>query len=276
MNNKNFIAFGDSFINIFLPFKGKNFKICKYAGSPIKGLINKNEVYTDILNKLKSSEINYDYGFFAFGQVDFFFYYYKKLYLDNNKNILNEIYENSINYVKLVKELPNIKEKYILGILPNHITNENYKKFLINYSVFNNDNINLIDNSLELDYVIRNSRIIQYNKLLEIHCKTYGINFCNIFDYLIDKNGLVNSILLLEHNLCNVHIKYEILLFVYLKKCLKFLNKYYDKNKIFNIAENNYNLYIKNVLIKYKIFNDKIYNERKFQRNKIINFLNSI
>ena len=207
MNNKNFIAFGDSFINIFLPLKNKNFKIYKYKGSPIKGLINKNEVYTDILNKLKSSQIKYDYGFFAFGQVDFFFYYYKKLYLDNKKDILNEIYENSINYVKLINELPNIKEKYILGILPSHITNENYKNFLIYYNIFNTENINLINDDLEIDYAIRNARIIQYNKLLEIHCKTYAIKFCNIFNYLFDNNGLVSSLLLLEHNLLNVHLE---------------------------------------------------------------------
>ena len=72
--NKKFIAFGDSFINIFSTFSTMNthtFKICKYKAATMKGLLNKNENYTKILNTLKSN--TYDYVFFGFGKVDFFF-----------------------------------------------------------------------------------------------------------------------------------------------------------------------------------------------------------
>ena len=75
MNNKKFIAFGDSFINTFSTLSTitkNNFKIIKYKGATFKGIVNKNENYTNIVYLLKKNK--YDYGIFGFGQVDFFFF----------------------------------------------------------------------------------------------------------------------------------------------------------------------------------------------------------
>ena len=35
------IAFGSSFVNVFFPLKNKNFKIVKYRGATVKGLVDK-------------------------------------------------------------------------------------------------------------------------------------------------------------------------------------------------------------------------------------------
>ena len=267
-----FIAYGDSFINIFSTLTDKKvkidnikFKICKYKGAPIKGLLNKNENYNRILNTLTFN--NYDYGFFGFGQVDFFFYYYKKKYIDNDKDILIKMYNGAEEYVKLIASLKNIKNKIILGILPSHIKNGNYKQFLINYGIFNESNINLITDNNEINYIVRNSRIIHYNNLLSKYCKIYKIKFCNVYDYLIDTNGNVNKIILLTHNQLNIHVNYEVLLFVYLKTCLKFLLNYYDINIIYKIAEYNYNKYMRSKNL------DK---EHHFDKVNVIKFINLI
>lgn len=245
MNSKDpktkFIAFGDSFIKMFSTLAGKSFKICKYKGAPIKGIVNRNENYKNILERLKTP---YDYGFFGFGQVDFFFYYYKKKYIDGDNQILDKMYEYAETYVKLISELKNIKNKIIFGVLPSHIANHNYKKFLMIYGVFTEENINLLADEYDYDYTIRNLRIIHFNELLEKYCKIYGVIFCNVYNNLVDANGNMYEILLLKHNTLNVHINYEMLLFVYLKKCLNFLLKYYGLEKIYTSAERNYNKYI--------------------------------
>ena len=47
MNNKKFIAFGDSFINTFSTLSTitkNNFKIIKYKGATFKGIVNKRNV----------------------------------------------------------------------------------------------------------------------------------------------------------------------------------------------------------------------------------------
>jgi hypothetical protein len=269
----NFIAFGDSFIEVFYILRNKNFEMHTYYGTPIKGLINKNDKYNDICEKLSLKK--YDYGFFSFGQVDFYYYIYKKKYLDKNLDILDKIYDNCEKYVKLIYDLPNIKYKYISGIYPNHITNKNYKKMLIKYNIFTADNVDLISNE-DLEYENRNSWIKQYNLLLEKYCKKYNITFCNIYDFIVDKKGIVYNIVLLRHDPYEIHLNSEILLFVYLKKYLSFLLKYYKLDYIYKKAEKYYNIYLQRVLNKMKIYNDLNYNNYKFNRKKVINFIDNI
>ena len=264
MNSKKFIAFGDSFINTFSTLSNKNFKVCKFKAATMKGIINKNDNYKKILNILEKN--NYDYSFFGFGQVDFFFSYYFKKYLDNEDKILQKMYNYAEEYVKVISNLKNIKNKIILGILPNHIKNENYRKFLINYGIFTDENINIVFDE-DIDYVSRNSRIIQFNILLSKYCKTYSIQFFSIYNDLIDKKGNVHSIILLKHNALNVHINYEILLLVYLKKCLNFLLKYYNIKDIYILMEKYYNEYI---------MPKNLGPEFNFNKEKIINFIESI
>jgi hypothetical protein len=242
MNNIKFIAFGDSFINTFSTLTNENFKVFKFKASTMKGIINKNENYKKILNKLENNK--YDYGIFCFGQVDFFFSYYFKKYLEKDDKTLEKMYNYAEDYVKVISNLKNIKNKIILGVLPNHIANENYKKFLIGYGIFTIDNINLVSDE-DIDYISRNSIIIQFNILLSKYCKIYNIIFCNVYNNLIDSSGYLHNCLLLKHNELNVHINYEILLLVYLKKCLNFLLKFYDINKIYKIMEIQYNKYIR-------------------------------
>ena len=263
MNTK-IIAFGDSFINTFSSLSNQNFKIKKFKGATMKGIINKSENYKEILKILEKTE--YDYGIFGLGQVDFFFYYYHKKYIDKDLDILSKIYKNAKVYVSIIANLENIKKKIILGILPSHITNENYRRFLVGYGIFTNENINLITD-IDIDYIGRNSRIIHYNKLLRKHCKKNNVYFCNAYKYIINANGYVNEIILLKHNEINIHVNYEILLLVYLTKCLKFLLQYYDINNIIDIAEKNFNEYMKE---------KKLGPAFDFDRPKILLFLESI
>ena len=268
MNNTKIIAFGDSFINSFSTLSTiskKNFKIVKFKGATFKGLINKNENYTQIVNLLEKNK--YDYGIFAFGQVDFFFSYYYNKYLKNDKDALKKMYDNAKEYVMIISNLKNIKNKIILGVLPNHIKNEKYRQFLTGYGTFNIDNIHLVHDD-EIDYLFRNSIIIHYNNLLSKYCKIYNIQFCNAYNHLIDNNGNVHKIVMLTHNDLNIHINYEILLLVYLEKtCLHFLLKYYDIDKIYDIMEYRYNEYMSP---------KNLGPSHNFNKTNIIKFINSI
>ena len=176
------------------------------------------------------------------------------------------MYENAEEYVKIISNLKNIKNKIILGVLPNHIKNEIYRDFLTGYGTFNHENIHLVEDE-DMDYLFRNSIIIHYNNFLSKYCKVYNVQFCNVYNNLIDNNGDVHKIVILKHNYRNIHINYEILLLVYLKKCLNFLLKYYDIEKIYDIMEYRYNEYIgpKNLGPEYN-----------FNKKNIIQFINSI
>ena len=75
------IVFGSSYVNTFITLKSSNFKIMKFKGAMIKGLINKNENYQKMVEELKYN--SYDYAIFMFGDPDCNFYYFKKKYVDN-------------------------------------------------------------------------------------------------------------------------------------------------------------------------------------------------
>jgi len=232
---KDIISFGDSFVNIFYPLND-NIRIIKYKGATIKGLINRNDNYQDILDKLRT---RYKYGFFVFGQVDFFFYYYYKKYLMKEKNILKSMYDNAINYIKLIKDLPNIENKYVFGILPRQIKTNNYKKILTGYGIFTEENINLVKN---YNLIKHNKRIQKYNSLLEKYCNQYNITFCNIFDY-ITTNLKINKLFCLSNDL-NIHLNFEYLLVIYVKYKLQFLLQYHDMNELIKLCKNSYNSYL--------------------------------
>ena len=104
-----YIAFGDSFVNIFYALQSKNFVIKKLKGALIQGLVKHNENYQSIINHLDNN--HYDYGFFVFGNVDLSFYFYKKKYIDkvSDTEIIDTIFNNAEKYVKLINDLKNIK-----------------------------------------------------------------------------------------------------------------------------------------------------------------------
>ena len=57
MAEKNFIAFGDSNVNILAPLQNEHFKIYKFKGVSIKSVLNKKDHYNDIVNALKKKKI---------------------------------------------------------------------------------------------------------------------------------------------------------------------------------------------------------------------------
>eukprot|EP01038_Epipyxis_sp_PR26KG_P014965 gene14965-20132_t len=289
MNGKRIqcIGFGDSFVNVLDTLRSPNFQLVKFKGANIKGLINKNENYSNILNNLKDKE--YDFGFFIFGQVDFAFYYFYKKYLhssevgaDESLGVLDMMFENAERYVCMVRDLPNIKNKCIFAVLPTHIADKDYKLFLVNYGIFTEENIGLITDENDYNIHIRNQRIIEFNRLLEIHCNTHNVLFVSGNNYMIDydrlkqKNELcVNTLFLLEHNPLNIHIKYEYVLIVLLRtSALKVLSRFFNFNQILNKAESNYNSYIRGVLEKHR--KPEMFDEVKFSARKIVKLIDDL
>lgn len=220
---KQFIVFGTSFVNIFYSLISDNFQIKKFPGAMIKGLLNKNENYKIIINILKNNY--YNYAFFIFGTPDCNFYFFKKKYVDKvNDNIIEKtILNNAKKYVQMVSKFNNIENKYILNIGPPAILNYNdFKKSLLHYNVLNEDQIKLLDKK-DIEYKSRYNRFVNFNKILEIECKKYNINFCNIFDLLLNNKKYIDKKFRLSTVKFNVHFNFENVLIIYINTCLSFL-----------------------------------------------------
>jgi hypothetical protein len=216
------IAFGDSFVNVFQSLKCDKFKIIKFKGALIQGLINENENYISMIKILNSDK--YDYSFFIFGNVDLNFYFYKKKYVDgiDEKIIMDTIFNNAEKYVKLISLLPNIKNKYILNVFPSTISDFNFKDVLKIYSIVpENKLINLKNNNIK--YKNRNTSIIKFNDLLEKYCNIYNVNYCNIYNQITNKKKCLNKIFKLQQNPYNIHFNNEYILIIFLNFCLSFL-----------------------------------------------------
>jgi hypothetical protein len=231
---KKIIMFGTSFVNTFICLKNENFSIIKFRGAMIKGLVNKNKNYNDIVNTLDKKK--YHYGIFAFGDPDCLFYYYKKKYINNvSENIIeNSFYKNVEEYVRLVSEFKNIDNKYILGVSPPTVTkDEDFRKTLHIYGILTEEETKKISKK-DLKYNFRLNRFIQFNKILEKSCIKYNVTFCNIFDYLLDKRSRINKIFKLKFNPYNIHYNFEAVLIIYLNSCLSFLC---DKKILFSYED---------------------------------------
>ena len=279
MNNKLFV--GDSNVYIFDYFRKFGAKIIKFKGSPIKGIVNKNEIYQSIIqniNKFKPTDL-----FLIFGVVDLNFYYYFKKYKENKENIFEDMKEYVKEYVKVVSEM-NVKNKYIIGILPSAVKDKYFRETLKIYGILPEDVANSIPEE-DLSMVNRNKRIENINSILEEECKKYNINFCNIFPFITKDYELIKLFSLGKYGKYNIHHKYEYLLVVFIKTCLHFLIKGKDLDNIIDELKSEFNKYVKDrIYVDYKKNHanktkeekDKLYKQTKFSKNKITKFLNAI
>jgi hypothetical protein len=222
-----FVAFGDSFVNIFYALKSIDFEIIKFKGALIQGLVKYNDNYKKMIKILHKKK--YDYGFFVFGNVDLNFYFFKKKYIDNvpENEIVNTILTNAKKYIELIKNLKNIKNKYVINVFPSTISDKNYKFLLKKYGVILEDKINNINNK-NIIYTKRNGLVMDFNALLDKYSKLYNINFCNVYNLIVDSKYHLNKIFKLQHTELNIHFNNEYVLMVFIHTCLSFLSKYYD------------------------------------------------
>jgi hypothetical protein len=216
------IAFGSSFIHTFISLKSNNFEIVKFKGALIKGLVDKNKNYIEIVNKLHNNK--YDYAFFMFGTADCNFYYYRKKYIDNENGneIIKNMYKACKQYVKLIHELPNVKNKYIFGVSPpTLIKDSDFLGSLKVYGVLSDEEILKVSKN-EIKYDFRLKFFLNFNSILEKESKKYkDITFCNTFDLLVNKKNKLEKIFRLPHNKYNIHYNFEAVLIVLLNTVLK-------------------------------------------------------
>lgn len=220
---KKIILFGSSYINTFIAMKSKNFQIVKFRGAMIKGLLNKNENYQQMVKILNKN--HFDYGIFMFGDPDCNFYYFKKKYVDNEngKNIDIKFFEYADQYVKLISELKNIKNKYILGVAPPSIIDDDIFKYCLKgYGILDEQQLEKVNDN-DIIYKNRIIRFETFNNILENSCKKYNVNFCSIYNLLLNNKGHLNKLFRIQYNPYNIHYKFEAALIVYINSCLKFL-----------------------------------------------------
>ena len=128
------LIFGDSFIGPFKLIKDKNIKIFKYKGATMKGITKiNNENRLDILNQIKNNK-KPKCIIFNFGQVDLYFSYYYKKFVEKK----NFIMKSSINnYVEFIKNLNcNDCNKIIINVYPTTLDDEYVFKALLNMELY--------------------------------------------------------------------------------------------------------------------------------------------
>jgi hypothetical protein len=137
----------------------------------------------------------------------------------------------------------------------------------------------------DLLMVNRNKRIETINSILEEECKKYNVDFCNIFPLITKEYKLIKLFSLGKYSRYNIHHRYEYLLIIFIKMCLKFLIKDRDFDKIVDELKSVYNDYIKNRIYddskekhteKTKEEKDALYKKTKFSKKKILKFVNDI
>jgi len=255
------IIFGNSYAPIFNIYKKKKNFIyhINIKGSLVYTILQKNFIYYKILNICKQNK--FDNAIFCYGISDLLYYYPKKKYIDNI-DVLKNIYLEIEKFVIFIYNLPNIKNKYILGLLPIPIKIKEYKNFMMfhNYDI----NSNIYSKDAEKNFIDIENKIINYNKLLDKYCNSYKINFCNIYDNIL-KNNKIKDIYIMKYDPIDMHLNYEYLLLTFLKYTkLNFLLYYHNNNmnELLFELKNNYNKYLKKNLVKLNKMN--LYDKYKF------------
>lgn len=268
------IFYGDSNVYIFKYLEKYGTRIVKFRGGPIKGIVNKNENYERIVREVdKFSPENI---FLIFGVVDLnFYYYFKKYGQDNKMNVYDDIKKYVIEYVKIVSEL-NVKNKYILGVLPSQIRDKYFKITLKGYGILTQEQIEKIPES-DLTMYSRNKRIEEINNIMEEECKKYNINFCSIYKYTTRNYKMRKIFTLGAYSRINIHHRYEYLFLIFVNTCLKFLIKDKDYNRIVSDLQKEFNEYVKvriyNNKNRTQEQNDKLYEKTKFYKDKINTYI---
>ncbi len=257
---KKSIAFGSSFVQIFFPIESNHFTIVKYKGGMLKGILDKNENYYDMLSRFKKEK--YENAFFVLGNPDCNFYYIKKKYIDgeDEKEILNTLYKNVQRYVLFVKNIKNVKRKIIINVAPPIQDDKNYMESIKTYGVITNNNLLKKIKKSDLSHKFRLEIRLIFNSLLKINCEKYGIEFCDTTPYLLDKNGKLENLFKLQHNPVNVHYSFEHVFLVYILTCLSDLVK--------NEKE------LKNILKKTEKMHEEYIHNHLSKKHKNINFSN--
>ena len=98
---------------------------------------------------------------------------------------------------------------------------------LTKYGIIPEDKITNVINE-NIKYTKRNNLLMEFNNLLDKYSKLNNINFCNIYNLIVDKKNHLNKIFKLQHSSLNIHFNNEYILMVFISTCLSFLSKYYD------------------------------------------------
>ena len=265
------IIFGGSYARIFKYFLPN---VTIYKGATIKGLLNKNNNYINILNKLENK---YENGIFHFGITEFQIYYILKRYINkiDHDTLIKNIYNFAEQYVKLISELPNLNNKYICNILPS-VINSSYLDEYININIKSQGNI--LDEDIKNIKIYLTTKINKYikkfNKLLKKYCKIYNIYYVNIYKLLYDKNKKIKEFLIINNIFKDeTHMRYGYLFLYYVSYTkLKFLIKDINLKELINQIKNDENNFLINKLEKMNI--EKYFDKYKFNSKIILKILN--
>ncbi len=215
------IIFGDSFIGPFKLLNDNNLNLYKYKGATINGLTkenNKNRI--NIIKILK--QINTPKCIiFNFGQVDLYFTYYYKKFVQNKKFLMNSIIKK---YIEFINNLDcNNCNKIVFAVYPTTIQDKYVFDTLLQYGILLNNQINLISDYTKnrvSNFKFRYKLYIKFNKLLEKYCNLYKINFIKLDNEILNNDNTLKLKFIDPISKYNIHLLWEPLIPIIISKLL--------------------------------------------------------
>ncbi len=180
---------------------------------------------------------------FNFGNVDLYFSYYYKKFVKKERFMMESMIKN---YVEFISNIDcNNCNKIILGIYPSVLQDKNVFNSLLSYGILSEETINSI-NEKEKEkvskYKFRYNLYKKFNTLLKKYSKIYNINYIDFDEILLDKNKKVKKKFINPSSNRGIHLLWEPLIPILLKK----INKCGIKNKYKFNLQKSLNKYIKN------------------------------
>jgi hypothetical protein len=225
----NTLIFGDSFIGPFTLLDDNNIKIYKFKGATMRGITKEtNETRKKIITLVNNNH-NYKCIIFNFGQVDIFFSYYYKKYIQKKKFMIDQFTKK---YVEFIYGLNcNNSKKIIFAVYPTTIKDENVFNTLLAYGILSDADIKLISKSdiqKTSNFNFRYTMYAKINNLLKKYCNIYKLTFINLDNVLLNKNKRLKSMFIDPMSAYNIHLLWEPLIPILVSRITKCItNKKY-------------------------------------------------
>lgn len=215
------LIFGDSFIGPFslLDVKKHNnqIKLFKFKAATLKGITKEGHPNRKKIKKIIKKYRNARCVIFNFGQVDINNSHYYDRYVLKKKSKINKTLEKYVDFISNLKCGKKCK-KYIIGVYPFTIKNENVLGSLYNYGVFP-DEYDVVTDKNDFDRFVseRENRRLKYNAKLKEESNKNNIKYIS-FDEALMKDGVLEDKYIVADRIHNIHLVWETLIPVLVKK----------------------------------------------------------
>ena len=213
------VFLGDSFIRLFGLVEHPSIAVRAFKGATAKGLTrNGNENRLAIGQHVATRAHNTDRWIFCFGSVDVnLSYYHKKFRLEEGPIDLEEI---AHDYVDFVASLPFARHSTttIVGIYPSPLDDQDVPGSLVNYHSIDVSQMERVLHSADFRLCNRQERIKAFNRALQQQCRKHHLDYCDVFDAMIDGETHQMKQAYRDVSDHNIHVVWETTILLWLEE----------------------------------------------------------